>query len=109
MTNSTPFASASRVCREGARRHDEIFAESDVAGLEWSLPLSFESALLDRQQVETCLRNLDEPARSLLFLRHVVGKTSREIAEDLGQSPAAVRMKIMRVRDMLRERLGNSR
>ena len=85
------------------RRYDEVFIRWDVDDSDCGLAFFFEGVLLDRQHVAICLQGLDEPSRSLLFLRYVMGKTSREIAEELGQSPAAVRMRIMRVREALRE------
>ena len=87
-----------------ARRYDRVFSASDATGCDWGLASSFEGALLDRQLIATVLHDLDESSRTLLLLRYVAGKTSREIAEDLGQSPAAVRMRIMRVCELLRER-----
>lgn len=92
-----------------ARRHSEIFSsrlEHEHADtVEHS---SLERAVVDRVSIMRCLRCLDGHSRRLLLLRYVAGKTSAEIARRSHQSPAAVRMRLMRVREDLRRCLMKS-
>ncbi len=94
-----------------ARRHREIFADgpSTQGQADAAEPRSLERAVADRDSIERCLRCLDGHSRRLLLLRYVAGKTSAEIARGSHQSPAAVRMKLMRVREDLRRCLTRSR
>ena len=94
-----------------ARRHSEIFAErrGDAHDADAPEASSLERAVADRDAIERCLRCLDEHSRRLLVMRYVAGKTSAEIARRSHQSPAAVRMKLMRVREDLRRCLLKSR
>jgi RNA polymerase sigma factor (sigma-70 family) len=50
------------------------------------------------------IQDLDPPSRQLLKLKYIDGKTSTEIAQLLQQSPEAVRMRIMRLREAIRLR-----
>lgn len=88
------------------RRYNHLFAdwEADPHPPE-AVALSFEETLADRETLERCVEDLDDASRELLKLRFVDGKTSREIARIVRQSPEAVRMRIMRVREALRDRL----
>ncbi len=86
-----------------ARRRSEIFSSGHAAhDADPAEPASLERAVVDRDAIVRCLRCLDGHSRRLLLLRYVAGKTSAEIARRSHQSPAAVRMKLMRVRDDLR-------
>ena len=88
------------------RRYNDLFAEWD-ADRDTAGPsiVSMEEALADRESLERCVEGLDEATRELLKLRYLDGKTSREIARIVRQSPDAVRMRIMRVREALRSRV----
>src|SRR5512142_1385195 len=85
-----------------ARRHSEIFSPAHPEHGDAAEPSSLERSVVDRDSIARCLRCLDGHSRRLLVLRYVAGKTSAEIARRSHQSPAAVRMKLMRVRDDLR-------
>ncbi len=87
-----------------ARRRNEIFCSGHTVhgGADAAGPGSLERAVVDRDAIARCLRCLDGHSRRLLVLRYVAGKTSAEIARRSHQSPAAVRMKLMRVREDLR-------
>jgi len=88
------------------RRHNDIFVdrEADEDSAEIAIS-SLEETVSDRESLLRCVEDLDEPSRQLLKLRYVDGKTSREIARITRQSPEAVRMRIMRVREAMRGRL----
>jgi RNA polymerase sigma factor (sigma-70 family) len=55
-----------------------------------------------RELVEGAFDGLDEQSRQLLVIRYVFEENAREIAERLRQSPASVRMRLMRLRDTLK-------
>jgi RNA polymerase sigma-70 factor, ECF subfamily len=89
-----------------ARRHSELFSPADFdseppdSGIR-----STEDIVASRTALEACLQDLDDHSRLLLTLRYMDGETSGEIARQFRQTPAAIRMKIMRVRDALKERM----
>jgi RNA polymerase sigma factor (sigma-70 family) len=93
------------------RRHNDVFVDRDWDEDTESADVviaSFEETVADRESLLRCVEDLDEPSRRLLELKYVDGKTSREIARIVHQSPEAVRMKIMRVRAGMRHRLSKS-
>jgi hypothetical protein len=45
-----------------------------------------------------------EEGLELLFRRYVLEETGRELADEFAQSPAALRMRLMRLRSMLSAR-----
>jgi RNA polymerase sigma factor (sigma-70 family) len=88
------------------RRYKDVFAEWDADRDSFDEgAVSVEDAFADRESLVRCVQDLDKTSRELLRLRYVCGKTSREIARMLRQSPEAVRMRIMRVREVLRHRI----
>jgi RNA polymerase sigma factor (sigma-70 family) len=54
------------------------------------------------------LNDIDPLSRELLLRRYVLEQTSDEIAHDTKLSPAAVRMRLMRLRDVLAKSLGDA-
>jgi RNA polymerase sigma factor (sigma-70 family) len=89
-----------------ARRRSELFSPADVESESPDSGLrSTEDIVASRNALATCLDELDDQSRTLLTLRYMDGKTSGEIARQFRQSPAAIRMKIMRVRDALKVRM----
>ena len=88
-----------------ARKHNDVFTELDSSYASAETPVtSFEEVLADRESLAMCIQSLDEPSRQLLTLKYIEGKTSTEIARILGQTPEAVRMRIMRLREAIRLR-----
>jgi RNA polymerase sigma-70 factor (ECF subfamily) len=81
---------------------EEARGEADVRSPE-------PGAEMDRrergQRVAAALESLDETTRSAMVLRYYENLSSREIAEMLGMTPAAVDMRLMRGRQALKERL----
>jgi hypothetical protein len=55
-----------------------------------------------RSNLERLAGELDEQAIELLFRRYVLGETAKDLANELEQSPAALRMRLMRLRTLLR-------
>jgi RNA polymerase sigma-70 factor (ECF subfamily) len=58
-----------------------------------------------RRLVSTALGELDEATRSVMVLRYYDDRSSKEIGELLGLSPAAVDMRLSRARQQLRQKL----
>ncbi|HEY3500610.1 MAG TPA: hypothetical protein VGK73_38215, partial [Polyangiaceae bacterium] len=55
-----------------------------------------------RSKLQRLAGRLDPQAIELLFRRYVLGETAKDIATELAQSPAALRMRLMRLRTLLR-------
>ncbi|HEY3494956.1 MAG TPA: sigma-70 family RNA polymerase sigma factor [Polyangiaceae bacterium] len=55
-----------------------------------------------RNKLQRLAGGLDPQAIELLFRRYVLGETAKDIATELAQSPAALRMRLMRLRTLLR-------
>lgn len=85
------------------RKRNVVFAELDSSYDTAETPVtSIEEILADRESLAMCIKDLDQPSRQLLKLKYVEGKTSTEIARILRQTPEAVRMRIMRLREAIR-------
>src|SRR5262245_48904144 len=91
-----------------ARKHNDVLTELDSSYDSAETPvMSIEEVLADRESLAMCIQGLDKPSRKLLKLKYIDGKTSAEIALILRQSPEAVRMRIMRLREAIRLASGN--
>ncbi|HMF44522.1 MAG TPA: sigma-70 family RNA polymerase sigma factor [Polyangia bacterium] len=90
--------------RAARRRNDALTGLGSAYDSGETPVTSLETILADRESLAMCLQSLDEPSRQLLKLKYIDGKTSTEIAQILGQSPEAVRMRIMRLREAIRLR-----
>jgi RNA polymerase sigma-70 factor (ECF subfamily) len=84
---------------------DDGQALSAIAAGEDADPATEVEAAEVRGHVGAALARLDELTRSALVLRYYENCTSRQIAEVLGLSPAAVDMRLMRGRQELRRLL----
>jgi len=92
-----------------AHRHRSLLAlpsDPDKASLVGTR--STEDIVFSRDALEKCWRELDERSRRVLTLRYIDGRTSREIARELQVSPAAVRIRLSRLRRKMRATLGAS-
>jgi RNA polymerase sigma factor (sigma-70 family) len=76
-------------------------AEPEAAALLGSLPEDPERQTLTRQQLERLFAETDESAVRLMLERYLLGKSAEEIAHRLAQSPASIRMRLMRIRTAL--------
>jgi RNA polymerase sigma-70 factor (ECF subfamily) len=73
---------------------------------EWSeTPEQIASRRETRRLVDEALEELDEKYRLVFLLRDVEGLSTAETAETLGISPSNVKVRLLRARLMLRERL----
>jgi RNA polymerase sigma factor (sigma-70 family) len=61
-----------------------------------------ENNTASRTNLERLAGSLDEGAVELLFRRYVLGESAKDLATELAQSPAALRMRLMRLRSHLR-------
>lgn len=57
-----------------------------------------------RQELAAALEGLSEDARSLIVARYLLEESGGEIGQRIEQSPASVRMRLMRLRAQLRKR-----
>ncbi len=57
------------------------------------------------EQLDAAMRNLSEPVRATFTLRDIQGLSTREVAEILGVSQSAVKMRLARAREALRVQL----
>jgi RNA polymerase sigma factor (sigma-70 family) len=116
---------------EGPREEDFFLAWScgiarHVIGIEWrrrrraraELPIEDEAVadeLCDpqacpdncvaaRESLLKAMNNLDPEGLDLLIRRYILGKPGKDLAEELALSPAALRMRLMRLRSTLRAR-----
>lgn len=55
-----------------------------------------------RTKLERLAGHLDHGAFELLYRRYVLGESAKDLATELAQSPAALRMRLMRLRSHLR-------
>jgi RNA polymerase sigma factor (sigma-70 family) len=55
-----------------------------------------------RNKLQRLAGGLDPQAIELLFRRYVLGESAKDLANELAQSPAALRMRLMRLRTLLR-------
>jgi len=81
-----------------ARRIERRFAATDIATLAGT-----EASLETKMDVEAALRRLSEELRIVVVLHDLEGFGHREIADTLGISPSASKMRLHRARMQLRE------
>jgi len=99
--------------RKKVRRTESLEVEVDGEPLphpdliaEWKAnPAELAEQSEVRQLIETALDELDEKYRLVFLLRDVQGLSTEETAETLGISEANVKVRLLRARLMLRERL----
>ena len=63
-----------------------------------------EESTNSRKMLRSLVRELEAGEFELLVRRYVLEEDSNELANDLEQSPAALRMRLMRLRAILRNR-----
>lgn len=76
-------------------------AEPEAAALLGWLPGDPEHEALTRQRLQRLFAEVDESAVRLMLERYLLGKSAEEIASRLAQSPASIRMRLMRARSAL--------
>jgi RNA polymerase sigma-70 factor, ECF subfamily len=94
---------------EGASERDGGHGDAlSALAAEDADPALEAEAAESRDRVGAALARLDEVTRSAVVLRYYENCTSRQIAEVLGLSPAAVDMRLMRGRQELKRLLGEA-
>jgi RNA polymerase sigma-70 factor (ECF subfamily) len=78
----------------------------DVTATETGPPGTLEAREL-RSRIDLALEQLDDVTRQAVAMRYFENRSSREIAEQLDLSPAAIDMRLSRARQQLREMLSD--
>jgi len=86
------------------RRHDRMEASGDPADAPGGIDPATGIAGVD---LRAALLRLDADDRALLVMRHGVGFDSTELAAATGKTPAAIRQRLKRLADRLREDLSD--
>jgi RNA polymerase sigma factor (sigma-70 family) len=87
------------------RRRSESMIANDELETDASSPESSpEESTNSRNVLESLVRELDANEFELLVRRYVLEEDSNELASELEQTPAALRMRLMRLRAILRDR-----
>jgi RNA polymerase sigma factor (sigma-70 family) len=79
-------------------------AEPEGHTLLAQAPEDPERTFATRELLQQILADFDERSRRLLVERYFLGRSAEEIAEQVAQSPTAVRMRLMRVRGAIQKR-----
>ena len=98
----TVAANEARQILRKRRRRATIETDADAARQPGGIDPATGAAALD---VSAAISRLDMDDRTLLAMRYVAGFDATEIADALGSSPAAVRQRLKRLLDRLREEL----
>lgn len=90
--------------RRVRRRSQSILPEGDLDDERPDPELNPEESTNSRKMLRSLVRELGADEFELLVRRYVLEEDSNELANDLEQSPAALRMRLMRLRAILRDR-----
>src|SRR6185503_15173853 len=90
--------------RRVRRRSQSMFPEEDVENERPDPETNPEESTNSRKVLRSLVRELGADEFELLVRRYVLEEDSNELASDLEQSPAALRMRLMRLRAILRDR-----
>ncbi len=92
--------------RQAKHRHDELTDETPLADLRReSDPEGRTEDSLDRDRVTAALNELPDTLRRVVVLRDVYDLSHEAIAEELGITEGAAKVRLHRARQKLRERL----
>jgi RNA polymerase sigma factor (sigma-70 family) len=94
-------ASERRVRRRSESMIPGEEVENDASDPDAASP---EDSTNSRKVLRSLVRELDADEFDLLVRRYVLEEDSNELASELAQSPAALRMRLMRLRAVLRDR-----
>lgn len=93
------------ISREGRRRRkQQAELECDPESLEAHDGTDLEHSATLSQTLSRAVDKLDRDALVLLIRRYVLEETPTELATALARSPAALRMRLMRLRTLFRDR-----
>lgn len=96
--------SATQLGKRQKHRHEQLPAESDVIDLRLDLDPSLHGDIVDlRRDLDTAIRELPPRLRAVVVLRDVYDLPHDAIAEELGISVTAAKVRLHRARRRLRE------
>jgi RNA polymerase sigma factor (sigma-70 family) len=87
------------------KRSQSYIAEEELDNEPSSPESSPEDSTNSRKVLRSLVRELGASEFELLVRRYVLEEDSNELANELDQSPAALRMRLMRLRAILRDRM----
>jgi RNA polymerase sigma factor (sigma-70 family) len=90
--------------RRVRKRSQSYIAEEELEAEPSSPESSPEDSTNSRKVLRSLVRELGASEFELLVRRYVLEEDSNELANELDQTPAALRMRLMRLRAILRER-----
>lgn len=83
------------------RARAELPLEDDLLGDASETQVDPDGHLDARAWMARAIADIDHDGLDLLFRRYVLEETGKELADELAQSPAAIRMRLMRLRSTL--------
>ena len=102
----TANCAATQLEKQGRQRHDELTEELPVADDRPAVDPQAEAERgANREVLEDALRSLPPAQRAVVVLRDVYDLPHAEIAEELGITESAAKVRLHRARRKLRERL----
>ena len=90
--------------RRTRRRSQSMIPEEEIEKERPDPQTNPEESTNSRKVLRSLVRELEAGEFELLVRRYVLEEDSNELASDLEQSPAALRMRLMRLRAILRDR-----
>jgi RNA polymerase sigma factor (sigma-70 family) len=90
--------------RRARRRSQSMIEDSDIEHDRPDPETNPEESTNSRKVLRSLVRELGADEFELLVRRYVLEEDSNELATELAQSPAALRMRLMRLRAILRDR-----
>src|SRR5450631_2662899 len=95
--------------RRRRRARAELPIEDDaVADVLFDPAAHLDNCVAARESLLQAMNDLDPEGLDLLIQRYILGKPGKDLAEELEVSPAALRMRLMRLRSALRAQRDSS-
>ena len=95
--------------RRRRRARAELPIEDEGLADELCDPMAFpDSCVAARESLLHAMNDLDPDGLDLLIRRYILGKAGKDLAEEMELSPAALRMRLMRLRTTLKARRDGS-
>ena len=95
--------------RRRRRARAELSIEDEGLADELCDPMAFpDTCVAARESLFHAMNDLDPGGLELLIRRYILGKAGKDLAEEMDLSPAALRMRLMRLRTTLKTRRDGS-
>jgi RNA polymerase sigma factor (sigma-70 family) len=95
--------------RRRRRARAELPIEDEGLADELCDPMAFpDTCVAARESLLHAMNDLDPDGLDLLIRRYILGKAGKDLAEEMELSPAALRMRLMRLRTTLKARRDDS-